>query len=82
MFGPTSEEKEIPIPLPVYVKKNMAALKESDDHLIKEVYACKSMIMDQNKRINDLSNKFDELNKQRQAEFLNKVGIGPTANVE
>ncbi len=71
--------KEIPIPIPIYVQKNMKALKESDDHLIKKVYETLELVNAQNARITDLANKFEILEAQRKAEFLNQVGIGPTA---
>ena len=69
----------IDIHIPPFVKKNMKALKESNDHLTKKVYETLEIVNAQNARITDLSNKFEALEKQRTAEFLNQVGIGSTA---
>jgi len=59
-------------------RKNVAALMESDKHLSVKIYKALSIVMEQNERITHLANKFDELEKQRQAEFLNKT-LGSTA---
>lgn len=69
----------IDIQVPPYVKKNMQALKDSNEHLTKKVFETLEIVNAQNARITDLANKFEALEKQRKAEFLNQVGIGATA---
>jgi len=73
--------EETPIQLPVYVKKNMMALKESDDYLIKKVHETLQIVNDQNARITHLANLFEELEIQRKAE-LRLIGTGPTSTEE
>lgn len=69
----------IDIQVPPFVKKNMQALKDSNEHLTKKVFETLEIVNAQNARITDLANKFEALEKQRKAEFLNQVGIGATA---
>ena len=69
----------IDIQVPPYVKKNMQALKDSNEHLTKKVFETLEIVNAQNARITDLANKFEALEKQRKVEFLNQVVIGATA---